>query len=208
MNSVPYAFKLVMVEIDPYNVVNTSLWFIMHSFLVEKDSQVIGNKRRKNNKKKQKECNVAGCDTDSNQDTDRGRYVLVSKEHARAESYCRDKNRKAFHLVQTVKLRTIRTARHLKVENECEEEHNKDMLQINTQRVRKNDDHCQNSLFEHDNRLPEHKALLVGTIQEAAGLVDPSTLVVLIDLFHDDGGSDQRKPKGENDEKRPTQHEG
>ena len=197
-----------MVKIDPDNVVCTAMRLIRHSFLVENNSQVIGSKGRKGYEKKQKECDVAECDTDSNQYANSERHVLVSEEHAGAESHCRDKNRQTLHLVQTVKLGPIGTARHLKVENECEEEHNKGVLQIGTQRVRENDDHCQNGLPKHNDGLPEHKALLVGTVQEATGLVDPPRLIVLIDLFHDEAGSDQRKPEGENDHEGPSQHEG
>ena len=196
-----------MIEIDPQDVVRTTVGFARYSLLIKNNSQVIGSEDYKSNEKKQKECNVAECNADSNQDTNGGRYVLVSKEYTRAESYCRDKNRKAFHLVQAVEFRTIRATHRVKVKGKREEEHSKNLLQIGPQRVRENDDHCQNGLPKHNNRLPEHKVLLVGTVQKATGFIDPPTLVVLLDVSNNDTGSDQGKPKGENDEKRPTQHE-
>ena len=208
MNSIFHAFEQVMVKIDPQNVMSTAIRLVRHSLLIKNNSQVIGSKDHKDKQKKKKERNVAECKTDSDEDTDGGGHVLVSEEHARAESHRRDKNRQTLHLVQAVELGTIRTAHHLKVKNKKEKEHDKDMLQVGTQRVRENDNHCQDGLSEHNDRLPEHVVLFVGTVQEAAGLVDPSARVVLFDVSDDEAGSDQGKTKGEDDQERPSQHEG
>ena len=189
MNGHPSAFDYVMKEIDPQDVMSSTMGLVRHSCLIKNNSEIIGSKDDKNSKKKQKQRNVAERNTDSNQDTDRGRHVLVSKEHARAESHGRDENRQTLHLVQAVELGTIRTTHHLKVENECKKQYSKDMLQTGTQRIGEDNDHCQNSLSEHDDRLPEYIFPLVRAIQKSTGLIDPSTLVVLFDVFNGEASS-------------------
>ena len=183
VNSIPRTPKQVMVKTDPQDVMGTAIWLVRHPLFIKNSSQVIGSVDNKDKKKEQKESNVPECKTDSNDDTNVGRHVLVSEEHTRAESHRRDQNRQTLHLVQAVEFWTIRTAHRLKEKNKKEKEHDEDMLQIGTQRVRENDDHCQNSLSEHNHRFPEHIVLLVGAVQETARLVDPSALVVLFDVF-------------------------
>ena len=164
MNGHPSAFDYVMKEIDPQDVVSSTMGLVRHSCLIKNNSKIIGSKDHENSKKKQKQRNVAERNTDSNQDTDRGRHVLVSKEHARAECHGRDKNGQTLHLVQAVKLGTIRTTQHLKVENKYEKEYSENLLQNGAKGIGEDNDHCQNSFSEHDERLPEYIFPLVGTV--------------------------------------------
>ena len=177
---------------------------ILHSFAIENRLQVLGTHHTEESQKDTEQHQIAGADNRRDDSTARFRHDTVVEEKTRNERQQRHQQRGAFDVVQNVKLLAEGSTEHLQVQCHREDKDREDLLQIGPELVGEDNHSREQRLPQHDHRFPEAVRSLVGSVHETGHVVDPSLLVVVLDLSEDRRRRGDGKSDGEGDEEWPS----